>query len=413
MSLLSSKTNKIINPIFLSLKNVKLKPKTAIFAFVVVGISMFGLWKWYAYQTNQAMPPIVASQITVQRREVVATIKAQGKLISQSQYNGYFRQAGTVTGILVKEGDVVQNKTQLARATNQPIETSAQKTKEKSLTVRKLEAQITLDQAIITKRDLENTVKDTLNTGTTEEKELAKLKLNHAQLQIDAALEEVNSISSSGSDGVQVLTSSIRGTVVAVNAKVGQETTSQDGKTNLKTSLSEISKAAIVVMDLQRFKTVLEVSEYDIHKVKLGQTADISIPSLKSPLVGTISYISKVSTYKNDDASSADGSSTSNTYSVEVSFELPKELETTSTVRPGMIAQITLMLEKHPNVLAVPHHAIQLDQQGQPTVTLVEGDQTRTVVVTTGLVGDELTEITDGVSEGQIISLPDMTSTTN
>ena len=403
----------MINLIFPSLKKIKLKPITKVFALVILGISIFGLLRWYANQTNQAKPPSVANQMTVQQQEVVATIKAQGKLISQSQYNGYFRQAGTVTAVLVKEGDFVQNKTQLARATNQPIETSAQKTKEKSLTVRKLEAQIALDQAIITKRDLENTVRDTLNTGTTEEKELAKLKLGHAQLQIDAALEEVNSINSTGSDGVQVLSSSIKGTVVAVNAKVGQETTSQDGKTNLKTSLSEISKAAIVIMDLHRFKTVLQVSEYDIQKVKLGQTADISIPSLKSPLVGTISYISKVSTYKNDDASAADGSTTSNTYSVEVSFELPKELETTSSVRPGMIAQITLLLEKHPAVIAVPHHAIQLNQQGQPTVTLVDGDQTQTVVVTTGLVGDELTEITDGVSEGQIISLPDMTSTIN
>jgi macrolide-specific efflux system membrane fusion protein len=88
-------------------------------------------------------------------------------------------------------------------------------------------------------------------------------------------------------------------------------------------------------------------------------------------------------------------------FSVEVSMD-----SVPAGVQPGMSASISITTDEVSDVLAVPQSAIATIGEVS-TVEVLQPDNTSlTSEVTLGLKGDSLTEITSGVTAGQILVIP-------
>lgn len=83
------------------------------------------------------------------------------------------------------------------------------------------------------------------------------------------------------------------------------------------------------------------------------------------------------------------------------------QLETVpDTLQVGMPAQLTVTLEARDDVLWLPPDAIQT-LQGRPFVIVQDGARQHRVEVETGIEGEGRVEVTSGLTEGQLVVMPD------
>lgn len=129
----------------------------------------------------------------------------------------------------------------------------------------------------------------------------------------------------------------------------------------------------------------MQVSEYDIVDVKLGQEATITVSSLDEALTGRVRSIGQT----------ADDSSGVRQYQVLVSVEdLPR------AARMGMSVTAEIATASEDDVLLIPATAI-TDTGDGSTVEVVRADGTTQVVaVELGLVGASDVEVLSGLAEG-------------
>jgi hypothetical protein len=88
------------------------------------------------------------------------------------------------------------------------------------------------------------------------------------------------------------------------------------------------------------------------------------------------------------------------TYNVTVGLTNPP-----SAVKPGMTANLTVVVDSRDNVLHVPTADVST-RGGVSMVTVMQNDKQVVQPVTTGLVGDQSTEITSGLTEGETVVEP-------
>jgi len=135
-----------------------------------------------------------------------------------------------------------------------------------------------------------------------------------------------------------------------------------------------------------------EVDEIDIPDVKVGQSAVIEVDAIAYDLFdGTVTSVSPVPVI-------AAGLVL---YEVTVSLAIPAD----AGVMVGMSATADIMIDKSENTLLVPERAVGLDGQGNTVVWVsVDGQlEQRTVVV--GISDGLKTEILEGLSEGDMVSV--------
>src|SRR5579884_787741 len=80
----------------------------------------------------------------------------------------------------------------------------------------------------------------------------------------------------------------------------------------------------------------------------------------------------------------------------EVDLENPRHL-----LYPGMYADVTLVLERHPEALRLPNSALGGEQAHQ--VLVIENGEVRLVSVSTGITDGRSVEITSGLSEQDLV----------
>jgi hypothetical protein len=88
------------------------------------------------------------------------------------------------------------------------------------------------------------------------------------------------------------------------------------------------------------------------------------------------------------------------------------ETAETVTLKQGLTATVTVTIESRSNVLVVPNRALS-KSAGIYTVQVVDGDKTETRQVTVGLADSSYTEITSGLSEGEIVVVKTSSSTSS
>lgn len=118
--------------------------------------------------------------------------------------------------------------------------------------------------------------------------------------------------------------------------------------------------AVAVIEDVSNYEVEAEIDEYDIVKIKEGQSVVI-----KTNATGDLELGGQVKEIA-PRASSEDGSSSSVTYKVTVSIDTPCE-----ELRMDMTAKLSIVIESREDVLTVPYDAVQEAEDGSYYVELV------------------------------------------
>lgn len=163
-------------------------------------------------------------------------------------------------------------------------------------------------------------------------------------------------------------------------------------------SILNMGAAASLVMTLGNIQEVFvrgKVDEADIGRVRLGQTARISVETFKDrTFTGTVTQISPIGVEKENVT----------TFEVEVSIQNPG-----NELKANMTANAEIILEEHPNSLILPEAAIVYDNSKQAFVDLVapaEPEGRKRVPVKTGVGSGTKTQVVSGVKEGDKVVLP-------
>jgi RND family efflux transporter MFP subunit len=204
--------------------------------------------------------------------------------------------------------------------------------------------------------------------------EQAREAVQQAQAQVDYNRAQVNKT---------YIRSPISGTVLQLAAQQGE---------TLAAGLS--APTLIIVADLDRLQVDAFVDENDIGKVKLGQSADVTVDAFpKHVFKGKVQKIAAGSTIQEGIV----------TYDVTVAIRDPRH-----RLRPDMTANVTIQTGTRSNVLLVPSEAIKIGVRGS-TVSVLTTQNGKAVVKTqrvkTGSTDGVNTEIQSGLQEGDTVVL--------
>jgi len=187
----------------------------------------------------------------------------------------------------------------------------------------------------------------------------------------------------------------IGGTVVSISGTVGGSSTAGAATSSASTSSASTSSTSstttgfIVLSDMSELQVSTYVAEADAGNVEVGQHATVTFPALNETAAGTLASIDLMSTVSNNVVE----------YGVTVTLDDPS-----SGLRLGQTASVSITVGSKADVLYVPSSAITKVGNLSTVVVRKDGGDT-TTRVETGLVGDNGTEITSGLSEGDAVVL--------
>ncbi len=169
-----------------------------------------------------------------------------------------------------------------------------------------------------------------------------------------------------------------RGIITEQNAKVGE--------------IAAANSALVSLISETQFEIEANVPEADIAKIKIGNSARVTLDAYGSDIGFDASVVSIDPAEKIIDGVA--------TYRITLQFA--KE---DMRIRSGMTANIDIVGDRRHNVLAVPQRAISI-RNGEKTVRILKGGAAQEVRVGTGLRGsDGNVEIVQGLEEGDQVIL--------
>jgi multidrug efflux pump subunit AcrA (membrane-fusion protein) len=233
--------------------------------------------------------------------------------------------------------------------------------------------------------------------GATISLPTAEANLREAQLSVKSARQEVRETT---------LRAPISGTIASISGSVGETVTggsSSGGGTSEASALgatggestgSGSGSAFMVLAQLHRLKMEVSFSESDIGKVRKGQIATVSVDSMEgTELSGEVTKLSVLP---------SEGSSSVVEYPATILLT-----QSAKGLRAGMSASAEVVVEQVKNAISVSSEAL-----SGKTVTVEEGGKEVTKTVTTGLEGDETTQVISGLNVGDTVVLPEVTVAT-
>jgi RND family efflux transporter MFP subunit len=162
-----------------------------------------------------------------------------------------------------------------------------------------------------------------------------------------------------------------------VDGFVGKRTLDPGASVGVNTSFMS-------VVDIRTVRLVINVVEKDLRRINQGTAAEVEVDAFPGETFhGRVARIAPIL----DPASRT----------AQVEIEIPN---TTFRLKPGMYARATFTVEKHDHALVVPTMAV-VDVSGKIGVFLPDGETARFHQVTVGIEHQDVTEVTEGVEEGQ------------
>ena len=336
---------------------------------------------------------------TVKRQSITESVYASGIVKAQGQYQSFALVSGILKAIRVNEGDTVSVGDTLFVIDNRGSSISADNAAlAYELSLKNASANSDKLQELETAKNLafEKLKNDSLmmvrqqklwqqNIGSKVEVEQRELafetsksnyksainRLDQAKLQLESEknIAQNNLKISKRNVGDFVVTSELKGKVYDIMKDPGDLVSPQ-------IPLAIVGSANSFVMELQ-------VDEYDITSLRLGQKVLVSMDSYKGQVFEAV--LSKINPIMN---------ASSRTFLVEATFT-----KQPNTLYPNLTVEANIILETHTDALVIPRSCLISDS----LVLTAEKDTTK---VTTGLRNYDFVEITSGLTEGQTIYKP-------
>lgn len=382
---------------------------------------------------------------TVQRGNLTVEITASGNLALSVVEDLAFEMAGTVEEVMVEDGESVEEGEVLAK-----LDTSEWETELMTLERTLLEAKINLENAELALEQAEGDTSTTTTGDITpkttdpEEIEILELKVELAEARYEdaeGALEEALNASPE-------IIAPFAGFITTVNVKGGDEV--------------KKGTIAVTLADPNKFEAEILVSEMDIYQVEVGGAATVEADAFSGiSLPAEVTHISPTATIQQGvvnysvtvEVQSLEsitrqqaGQETSGTESPSVGFTPPEGAtlpegatppegftlpegftppagEGGTTTRPtttipenfqlrqGLTVTVSLIVQQVTDVLLIPYAAI-TTEGGQSYVQVVSSTGAiEKRAIKTGITDYVNTEVTEGLSEGEQVVVPQGTTT--
>lgn len=193
----------------------------------------------------------------------------------------------------------------------------------------------------------------------------------------------------STSSGITGSVNAAGGTSSGTQTSDGQQSGEEETQTDTASQYSTDTTAFTISGDTSMLLSV-SVDELDINSVEQGQTAQVTFDAIEDKTFeGTVTKVGNT-------ASASGGVAK---YTVEIT--IPKDEE----MKAGMNASARITIEEKENIVTIPVNALQ--ERGEEVFVYTEQDDEGNLSgeqqVTTGLSDGENVEITEGLSEGDVV----------
>jgi multidrug efflux pump subunit AcrA (membrane-fusion protein) len=204
-----------------------------------------------------------------------------------------------------------------------------------------------------------------------------------------------SSSGSSSATGTGTDAGSSTGTGSGTATGTGSGSSSSTSTSSTDTTSS--SAAFITVASLSSLDVTASIAEADIGSLKVGQSAEVKLSAGDETMTGTVSAVSP------------EGTTTNNVvqYPVTISVEKP-----VASARLGASASVTITTGSVEDALILPASAVSTSGT-RSTVALLKNGVATPTVIETGLKGGSSTEITSGLSEGDVVQIPTTTTSSS
>jgi len=328
--------------------------------------------------TRGTGPQSTATTVNVTRGDVVKTVLVDGNLLMSSKAYLSFGVTGTVTEVLVEEGNNVTEGQVLARLDAPSLESSVEMTElqveiaQEQVKAARAQYEIALInwKAAVANTTLEKVYREQVKIAEAN-RETAEVNLEVAELNLESA--ELNLE---------------KAVIVAPFDGVVSDITITEGK---EISAALLASPAISLVDTSEIEMRGFIDEIDIALVRVGQEANIILDALPDEEVkGEVAFISPVGI----------------TLAGVVSYDTTITLENpVAELRDGMSATAEIIIERRDDVLSIPNRAIRGTLESPMVLVLVDGQQEEREI-TLGLTDGINTEVLSGLQEGEQVVLP-------
>lgn len=158
--------------------------------------------------------------------------------------------------------------------------------------------------------------------------------------------------------------------------------------------------AIVTIVDPTKFETVVPVDETDISKVSVNETATVTLDAISGlVLPATVTYISPTATTSSGVVS----------YPVTITIDSDKALSQGATkeqigqLKEGLTTTVDIVYQQATDALLIPTRAISYGANGT-TVNVISNGVTTTKTIKTGISDAKNTVVTEGLSEGDVVT---------
>ena len=334
---------------------------------VLVVAAGSGVW----LMTRDSTAADTSTTTTVSSQTIEQTVSADGTIAARKSSDESFAVSGTVTEVLVAEGDKVKKGAALARVDDTALVAS------RAAAVTSLDAAVTqLDE------DDDNGASDVQLAADNAAVVSAKADLADARAAVDDA----------------TLRASIAGTVTSVDLAKGDVTGSSStgngassgtgGDSTDSSTTSDTSTGTISIVSTKSFVVDGTVAAADADQLKKGLQAEITATGVDDTIYGTVSEVGLVA-QTNDSGAAV----------------FPVTIEVTGKQQDlyaGVSATVSIVVKQIPDVLTVATNALSTEDGKTYVTKLVDGKEVKTEVETGETYG-MATEVTSGIEEGDEI----------
>ncbi len=345
--------------------------KRLAFIFFWTSIAIFfvlsGCSKKNAEKKSDTITKVPVEVITVENGSLKKILTYIGIIEAWKEVDIVPNIAGKIVRIYVKEDDRIKKGDPIAELDSESMK----------LTLSQTKANLQATQAVY--EDAEKNLRrmEVLNSDGTvapQQLEKAQLAFNSAQAtveQLKAAVDLVEynlrvSTMRAPFDGIVTHKHLEEGDMINPNMGTGP--------------------GVVTFMDFSQFKIRILAPEIDLPFLKQGLPAEATVDSYPGEIFSGTIYIVSPASAKN-----------SRLFEVQLKFP-----NSGMKLKPGMFARISIITEKHDNVVTLPLSAI-MSQESDPYVFIVDSGKAVQRNVKIGIIQDELVEIVSGAQSGETV----------
>jgi RND family efflux transporter MFP subunit len=370
---------------------LKADRKRVIGVSIVVFLLLIVTWR----ATSVARNKPTYQTATVTKGTVVSTVSASGKALTTNILAIDTQASGVVKKVYVKDGDKVYVGQKIAEITLDSSGALANARAYASL----VSAQNSVNSANNNYRSTQATlerVDDEVKGHDTDETFTQKETRTKAEVANDNAYDSLKSASANLTSAqlsyrltAPVITAPATGTIESVNLVEGMVLSSSTSTTNIN------SQRAAVIKGSSYPVVNVSLSEVDVPKINVGQKATVIFDSLSDKTFsGTVATIDRLGTVSNNVTS----------YSANIRLD-----SMSNSILPNMAATANIILETKSDVLMIPSTAL-ITQNGTTLAKTLQNGTEVDVPVEVGISSASDTEITSGLTEGQVVIIGAVTT---